>query len=77
MIACDGNRPNTWLHRPACERAEKPCQLGAVHTWHKAADHTLIADGPFWGEADMHDRVVSTYSAAIDPLQTSVALASG
>src|SRR5499433_1472746 len=29
------NRPNTWLHRPACKREEKPCQLGAVHTWHK------------------------------------------
>jgi hypothetical protein len=28
------NRPNTWLHRPACKREEKPCQLGAVHTWH-------------------------------------------
>jgi hypothetical protein len=28
------NRPNTWLHRPACKRGEKPCQLGAVHTWH-------------------------------------------
>src|SRR5262245_13125001 len=22
------NRPNTWLHRPACKREEKPCQLG-------------------------------------------------
>src|SRR5215471_4639037 len=29
-------RPNTWLHRPACGREESPCQLGAVHTWHKA-----------------------------------------
>jgi hypothetical protein len=28
------NRPNTWLHRPSCKREEKPCQLGAVHTWH-------------------------------------------
>jgi hypothetical protein len=28
-------RPNTWLHRPACGREESPCQLGAVHTWHK------------------------------------------
>ena len=27
------NRPNTWLHRPACKREENPCQLGAVHTW--------------------------------------------
>jgi hypothetical protein len=30
------NRPNTWLHRPTCKREEKPCQLGAVHTWLKA-----------------------------------------
>src|SRR5262245_46222752 len=27
------NRPNTWLHRPACGREESPCQPGAVHTW--------------------------------------------
>ena len=26
------NRPNTWLHRPATQREESPCQLGAVHT---------------------------------------------
>ena len=31
------NRPNTWLHRPATRREESPCQLGAVHTWHIAA----------------------------------------
>ena len=43
------NRPNTWLHRPACKREEKPCQLGAVHTWHKA---------------DMHRGVASTASVA-------------
>ena len=30
------NRPNTWLHRPAKRREDFPCQLGAVHTWHKA-----------------------------------------
>ena len=28
------NRPNTWLHRPALQREESSCQLGAVHTWH-------------------------------------------
>ena len=27
-------RPNTWLHRPSCNREENPCQRGAVHTWH-------------------------------------------
>ena len=35
-LVCRANRPNTWLHRPACKREENPCQLGAVHTWHKA-----------------------------------------
>src|SRR5262245_44215931 len=29
------NRPNTWLHRPACGSEESPCQPGAVHTWHE------------------------------------------
>src|SRR5262245_338161 len=33
------NRPNTWLHRPACGREESPCQPGAVHTWHVSAVH--------------------------------------
>ena len=33
-LVCRTNRPNTWLHRPACKREGKPCQLGAVHTWH-------------------------------------------
>jgi hypothetical protein len=30
------NRPNTWLHRPSLLREDSSCQLGAVHTWHKA-----------------------------------------
>jgi len=30
------NRPNTWLHRLRLQREDSPCQLGAVHTWHKA-----------------------------------------
>jgi hypothetical protein len=30
------NRPNTWLHRPRLQREDSSCQLGAVHTWHKA-----------------------------------------
>ena len=29
-------RPNTWLHRPSLRREDSSCQLGAVHTWHKA-----------------------------------------
>src|SRR5215831_10183164 len=41
------NRPNTWLHRPACKREEKPCQLGAVHTWHKADLARCLGPCPF------------------------------
>jgi hypothetical protein len=37
------NRPNTWLHRPATQREDFPCQLGAVHTWHIAASD--LCDG--------------------------------
>jgi hypothetical protein len=36
------NRPNTWLHRPACKREEKPCQLGAVHTWPILLQNSLM-----------------------------------
>jgi hypothetical protein len=25
-LVCRANRPNTWLHRPACKHEEKPCQ---------------------------------------------------
>src|SRR5216683_6295709 len=48
-LVCRANRPNTWLHRPACERAEKPCQLGAVHTWRKADVWKLIGECPLLG----------------------------
>jgi hypothetical protein len=34
------NRPNTWLHRPALQREEKPCQQGAVHTWHSCYEQS-------------------------------------
>ena len=34
-------RPNTWLHRPALRREDSPCQLGAVHTWHKPTTSAL------------------------------------
>src|SRR5262245_28892119 len=44
------NRPNTWLHRPACKREEKPCQLGAVHTWHKADILAASIDVRFRGQ---------------------------
>src|SRR5215813_8013850 len=47
------NRPNTWPHRPACKREEKPCQLGAVHTWHKADKSRLLLFVRFRGKADI------------------------
>jgi hypothetical protein len=50
---CRANRPNTWLHRPACKREEKPCQLGAVHTWHLAAMPGASLDVGLLGKADM------------------------
>ena len=39
-------RPNTWLHRPASKREEKPCQLGAVHTWHIATNADTVTLRP-------------------------------
>jgi hypothetical protein len=42
-------RPNTWLHRPACKREEKPCQLGAVHTWHFSAVPTAPSNVGYSG----------------------------
>jgi hypothetical protein len=35
------NRPNTWLHRPSLRREDSPCQPGAVHTWHQAAQNDV------------------------------------
>src|SRR5262245_24386546 len=40
------NRPNTWLHRPACGREESPCQLGAVHTCALCGLKPDISRGP-------------------------------
>src|SRR5262249_44910823 len=61
------NRPNTWLHRPACRREENPCQLGAVHTWHKADIPTRSINVRFWGEADMARPPLAYRSVAEDP----------
>src|SRR5215510_7839084 len=46
------NRPNTWLHRPACKREERPCQLGDVHTWHEADMWSQVRNVRFRGKAD-------------------------
>jgi hypothetical protein len=43
------NRPNTWLHRLTLQRENFPCQLGAVHTWHKADMPTAVNNVRFWG----------------------------
>src|SRR5262249_15006075 len=71
------NRPNTWLHRPTCKREEKPCQLGAVHTWHKAA---LRCAANVWtaigGEADIGRAPQACRSDAIDPQQSWAGLKS-
>jgi hypothetical protein len=65
-------RPNTWLHRPSLQREDSPCQLGAVHTWHKAdagdgAERCLLlgfeAD---IGGATAPDRAVPIAMAPID-----------
>ena len=45
------NRPNTWLHRPSLLREDSSCQLGAVHTWHKADMVTALSDVRFWGQS--------------------------
>jgi hypothetical protein len=42
------NRPNTWLHRLTLQRENFPCQLGAVHTWHKADIAVVSANVRFW-----------------------------
>src|SRR5262245_36168247 len=69
-LVCRANRPNTWLHRPACKREEKPCQLGAVHTWHEADLPRHLPIVRFRDEADMDDRPASTSAVAIDPKRT-------
>jgi hypothetical protein len=43
------NRPNTWLHRPRLQREDSSCQLGAVHTWHKADMTIALSDVRYWG----------------------------
>jgi hypothetical protein len=47
------NRPNTWLHRPAKQREDFPCQLGAVHTWHFATNFSSGPDVSFRGNAEV------------------------
>jgi hypothetical protein len=42
------------------ETSDSSCIAGAVHTWHEAADHILICEGRFRGEADKQGRVAST-----------------
>src|SRR5262245_36574622 len=59
-LVCRANRPYTWLHRPACKREEKPCQLGAVHTWHKADMPVVSLDVRFRGLTPANQRPVST-----------------
>src|SRR5438094_7705721 len=81
---CRANRPNTWLHRPACKREENPCQLGAVHTWHiasirgvpvqGASAHARFFDhaGPFGPcEVRMSENVIA--KNGLEPLKRAIA----
>jgi hypothetical protein len=43
---------------------------GAMSDWHKAADHILICEGRFRGEADKQGRVASTAWVEDDPEPT-------
>jgi hypothetical protein len=47
------NRPNTWLHRLRLQREDSPCQLGAVHTWHKADITIVLTMSAIGGKADI------------------------
>ena len=47
------NRPNTWLHRLTLQRENFPCQLGAVHTWHKADIQLSPRDVRYGGKAEV------------------------
>src|SRR5262245_29477919 len=61
------NRPNTWLHRPTCKREERPCQLGAVHTWHEADITERDRDVRFDGDCVAKlDRPVQKGSVGFD-----------
>ena len=48
------NRPNTWLHRPSLRRDDSSCQLGAVHTWHKADMARCLR----WDDIDLPKRTI-------------------
>ena len=41
--------PNTWQHRPSLQRVDSSCQLGAVHTWHIAAELYVRCHGSYRG----------------------------
>src|SRR4029079_17610546 len=69
---CRANRPNTWLHRPACKREENPCQLGAVHTWH-IADMAVTPSHVCFQVQGGHD-LRTARGSAYDPKRTLSAL---
>src|SRR4029450_1738672 len=48
-LVCRANRPNTWLHRSACKREEKPCQLGA-HRGNEPGEPTEVLGDRHKGE---------------------------
>jgi hypothetical protein len=64
------NRPNTWLHRPACGREESPCQPGAVHTWHLADISIALTNVRFQGVSSIGQCNTSCAASAYDPKPT-------
>src|SRR5262249_35874056 len=73
-LVCRANRPNTWLHRPACKREEKPCQLGAVLANSEPSTHGTKRTSRdvgllvrFWGEADVARSLLAYRPVADDP----------
>jgi hypothetical protein len=55
------NRPNTWLHRPATQREDFPCQLGAVHTWQIVLQKSKVAGLRFFRENTKREATADSY----------------
>jgi hypothetical protein len=62
------NRPNTWLHRLTLQRENFPCQLGAVHTWHKADIAIALSRCPLFGVKQTSQ--IRPVMSAYDPKRT-------
>jgi hypothetical protein len=63
-------RPNTWPHRLSLQREDSPCQLGAVHTWPIATNHSLQYFGRYWGHSGHWAALTPKASVANDSKPT-------